>query len=74
MRLLAIVSAQFAVGFWLVGIAAAQPAPLPEQPDSTIGYPTVDAALAGLHAKPGVVFSTNRGWTIAVDETSRTIW
>ena len=54
------------------------PAPLPpvppEAPSSTIGYPNVTAALAGLHAKRGVVFSSNNGWTIAEDEADKTIW
>lgn len=47
-----------------VGNLAAQPtpvtpsSPLPEAPSSTIGYPTVDAALEALHSKTGVVFTS----------------
>ncbi len=59
---------------------AAQPtpvapsAPLPEAQSSTIGYPTVDAALEALHAKAGVVFTTRDGWTIANDAAADTLW
>jgi hypothetical protein len=53
---------------------AAQSSPLPEATSSTIGYPTVDAALAALRAKAGVVFANQDGWTIATDETDRTFW
>jgi hypothetical protein len=64
------------------GGAAAQPQagatvdqpPLPEQPNSGTGYPTVAAALAGLHAKPGVVFSVRNGWTVATDDGGSTLW
>jgi hypothetical protein len=52
----------------------AEPAPLPEAPDSTIGYPTVSVALAALHAKPGVRFSVQDGWTVAFDEPEMTLW
>src|SRR5580658_3201208 len=48
--------------------------PLTEQPRSTIGYPTPDAALAALHAKPDVEFSTQDGWTIASDPETNTVW
>ena len=54
--------------------AASKPAPLPEAPGSTIGYPTVAAALAALHAKAGVVFTNQNGWTVASDEAAQTIW
>ncbi|HWE45190.1 MAG TPA: DUF4019 domain-containing protein [Caulobacteraceae bacterium] len=53
---------------------AAPPAALPEAKQSTIGYPNVDAALKDLHARPGVVISTDHGWTIATDEATRTFW
>jgi hypothetical protein len=52
--------------------AAAEP--VPEQPQSTIGYPTAQAALAALHAKPGVEFSARDGWTIAADPETDTVW
>ena len=49
-------------------------APLPEQADSGIGYPTVAAALIGVRSRPGVAFRTEGGWTIATDSASSTIW
>ena len=49
-------------------------APLPEQPESSIGYPTVAAALAGLHKRTDVKFSTRDGWTVAIDTTSMAVW
>jgi hypothetical protein len=48
--------------------------PLPEAPAGTIGYDSVDAALAALKKKHGVVFSTENGWTIASDKKEWTIW
>ena len=48
--------------------------PIAETPGGSLGYPTVAAALEGLRASPGLVFSTQNGWTIAVDEKARTIW
>jgi len=53
-------------------LAAAEP--LPEQPSSTIGYPTPEAALAALRAKPGVEFSSQDGWTIATDDADNAVW
>ena len=53
---------------------AGQADPLPEQPNSTVGYPTPDAALTALHAKPSVEFSTQDGWTIASDPDTNTVW
>jgi hypothetical protein len=41
---------------------------------SGIGYPTVAAALADLHSKPGVVFREEGGWTIADDRSRYTLW
>ncbi len=48
--------------------------PLPESKESTIGYPNVEAALKGLHARPDVAFSVQNGWTIAVENASHTFW
>lgn len=48
--------------------------PLPEAKESMIGYPTVTAALAALHARAGVVFSVTDGWTVAHDEAARVVW
>lgn len=56
-----------------VGLAPT-PGPLAEVSASPVGYPTVDAALADLHSKPGVVFSTKDGWTVATDKTALTFW
>jgi hypothetical protein len=41
---------------------------------STIGYPSVAAALADLRSKPEVQFSEAHGWTIAEDRSRFTIW
>ena len=48
--------------------------PLPEQQNASIGYPTVDAALQALRAKPSVSFSSQGGWTIADDPEAKAIW
>jgi len=48
--------------------------PLNEQTQSTVGYPTAGAALAALHAKSGVEFSIQDGWTIATDAETNTVW
>jgi hypothetical protein len=48
--------------------------PLPEASGPVIGYPSVSSALQGLHSRPDVVFSTERGWIIATDEKHYTIW
>jgi hypothetical protein len=55
-----------------VPLAAA--APIAEAPQSTIGYPTPEAALTALHAKAGVEFSAQDGWTIASDPDTNTVW
>src|SRR5271170_997587 len=59
-------------------IAAAPPAPhadqVAEAPKSTIGYPTAEAALAALRAKPGVTFAAQDGWTIATDDADNAVW
>jgi hypothetical protein len=41
---------------------------------STIGYPSVAAALEDLHSKPDVQFRDDRGWTIAEDASHYTFW
>jgi hypothetical protein len=43
---------------------------------SSIGYPSVAAALKDLHSKPDVKFSVQNGWTIAQDEAQGhfTLW
>jgi hypothetical protein len=45
-----------------------------EARSSTIGYPTVAAALADLRTKPEVEFSEQNGWTIAADKSHFTLW
>jgi hypothetical protein len=54
--------------------AASAPAPLAESPHSSIGYPTVAAALADLKSRRDVTISTEKGWTIANDSASRALW
>lgn len=58
----------------LAGAVEAAEAPLPEAGSSTIGYPNVPAAMAGLRSSPGVAFSMQNGWTIATDDAAATIW
>lgn len=49
-------------------------APVPETARSTIGYPSVAAALSALKARRDVAFSMQGEWTIATDPTDRTLW
>jgi hypothetical protein len=39
-----------------------------------IGYPSPQAALKALHARPDVVFSLQNGWIIASDRANVTVW
>ena len=57
-------------------LAAATPRadPIPEAPKSTVGYPTAEAALAALRAKPGITFAEQDGWTIATDDADNAVW
>jgi len=48
--------------------------PLAEASSPVIEYPNVAATLAGLHAKKGVVFRNENGWTVAEDTAAYTIW
>jgi hypothetical protein len=48
--------------------------PLRENPASSIGYPSVDAALEALHSKPGVKITNQGGWTVAEDSSNDTFW
>jgi hypothetical protein len=63
----------FAAGLLFPNLVLARQAPLAEQPTS-IGYPTVAAALADLPSRPGVTMSEQAGWTVATDARSRTLW
>ena len=47
-------------------LSYAQLLPQPETGNDTVGYNTVDTALADLRVKPG--------WTIATDREAKTIW
>jgi len=55
-------------------VQSAEHTPIPEQPSSTVGYPTVAAALKDLRSRPGVEISEQHGWTVANDEASKTLW
>lgn len=48
--------------------------PLPEATGPVIEYPSVAAALQALHKRRDVVFKSENGWAIAIDEGSRTVW
>jgi hypothetical protein len=48
--------------------------PLPEAPGSTIGFPTVAAALEALRARSDVQTSVQGGWTIVNDRANATLW
>lgn len=48
--------------------------PLAEQRASSIGYPTVAAALGDLRSRSDVTFEQQNGWTIATDRKNFTIW
>jgi hypothetical protein len=45
-----------------------------EMQNSTIGYPTVAAALADLHSNPEVKFREEHGWASAEDSSHHTFW
>jgi len=45
-----------------------------EANSSSIGYPSVEAALVDLHAQPAVQFREEHGWTTASDERRNTFW
>jgi hypothetical protein len=53
---------------------AGNAAPIPEASGSTIGYPTPAAALDDLKKRPGVVITTQNGWTVANDKAAATLW
>ncbi len=52
--------------------------PDPSNPDAgdanRIGYPTVDAALAGVRARPSISESKSDGWTVFEDKERREVW
>jgi hypothetical protein len=54
-----------------VSIASAQQ---PTAPQSSIGYPSVAAALQALQHKSGVNIVNQGGWTVIDDPSEQTIW
>ena len=71
-------SIRFTVGLVCIfasGLVTAQPyRPVPEQPQSDIGYANPKDAEAALRVKPGVTVSEKDGWFVFVDTTERTVW
>ena len=57
----------------LAGACAAGYQPDPAEA-SRIGYPTVDAALAAVRARPGVTESQKDGWTVFDDKARYETW
>jgi hypothetical protein len=53
---------------------AAEEPPLPESPNSDIGYESPAAALAALRAKPSVSIQEQSDWIIASDQDENTLW
>ena len=47
---------------------------LPEAKQPTIGYATVEEALASLQTNPKIQVSVQGGWTIASDKENKTLW
>ncbi len=41
---------------------------------SQVGYPTVDAALTAVRARPGISESKSDGWTVLEDKERREVW
>src|ERR1700741_129042 len=67
------------LAFLALGAAAqaetsGQGGPLAEAQGSTIGYPSVAAALAALEDRPDVTRSLQGGWTIVEDRAADTLW
>jgi len=57
------------------GVAFAQAhQPLPEAEHATIGYPSVEAALADLRSRSDVAISDQGGWTIVTETRARVLW
>ena len=55
--------------------AHAQPAPRPGASGrNQLGYESPAQAMAALRAKPGVVFTEQRGWTVAEDRADYAVW
>lgn len=73
-RALAILAASLLVAPPPVGDGArSQPAP-PPGGRNQLGYESPARAMAALRAKPGVVFTEQRGWTVAEDRADYAVW
>ena len=48
--------------------------PDPVLSESTVGYPTVAAALTALQNKPGAEVAVKGGWTIITERASQVLW
>ena len=48
--------------------------PLPESIADGVGYGSVAEARAALGTRPGIVASTQDGWTVLTDEAAKTVW
>ena len=57
-----------------LSVVAGSKDPLPEQPDSDIGYPSPEAALAALRAKPGVSIREENDWIVVQDPGENAFW
>ena len=58
-------SSRFSAPISAFAIAVASGAAAAADDSDVIGYPTIDAALAALHANPHATFETQHGWTVA---------
>ena len=75
-RALAILAASLLMVASPVGDGArAQPAPSPGAGGrNQLGYASPAQAMVALRAKPGVVFTEQRGWTVAEDRADFAVW
>ena len=62
-----------AISFMATAVAQT-PQSLPEQPNSTVGYSSVQEALSALQSRSGVNVSVVRGWRVFADEKALAIW
>jgi hypothetical protein len=65
---------KFAAMLFVSASASAQVTPLPETASTNVEYQSVSEALAALHAKPGVEFSEQGGWTIVNEPVPHVLW
>jgi hypothetical protein len=75
-----VILAGMPIVFWLSSAIApahseqGASAPLREAPESSIGYPSVEAAQNALSKKTGIILTRENGWLIATDKANLTIW